>query len=273
MYPFRRILIPTDFSTASEWAFDEAVGIATKSGAEILILHIRMTSKSDPSELRFPADPSLYEYAERQELEKLREQLRRAGARIATRMLVKDAPEIGREICRTATDEDADLIVIATHARHHVAHLLIGSTTMSVISDPPRPVLAVRYGTHKREGMRRIIVPVHPRQKSHAALDLALAIARNEHSEIHLLTICSSEERATAEASLAAAEKNAGGIPLKKHIVEGNDIEREIIRFSTRMDADVIFLNAELQIIGDTKIEIIRHAATPVMIVPTEGEP
>ncbi len=269
MYPFRRILIPTDFSTASQWAFDEALRVAAKTGAEILILHIRMTWESDPSELRFPADRSLYEYAEKQEMEKLREHLRRIGARISTRMLVKDAPEIGREICRTATDENADLIVIATHARHHVAHLLIGSTTLSIINDPPCPVLAIRYGTRKRESMHRIVVPVHPKQTSHAALDLALAIARNERSEVHLLTICRKHERDAAEAALIAIEKLAGGLPVKKHIVEGNDVEREIIRFSTKSDADVIFLNAKQQI-GDTKVEIIRHTATPVMIVPSE---
>jgi nucleotide-binding universal stress UspA family protein len=270
LYPFRRILIPTDFSTAAEWAFDEGARVGAKSGAEILILHIRMTSKSDPSELRFPADPSLYEYVEKQEMEKLREQLRRAGVKIETRMIVKDAPEIGREICQTATEENADLIVIATHARHHVAHLLIGSTTMSVINDPPRPVLAVRYGTRKREGMRRIVVPVHPQQKSRVALDLALAIARNEKSEIHLLTICRSEERSIAESALKTIETSAGGVPVTKHVVEGVDVERDIIRFSSKTEADVIFLNAD-QHIGKTKIEIIRHAATPVMIVPRDS--
>ena len=43
MYPWRRILIPTDFSTASEWAFDDAIRIAGSTSAELLILHIRMT--------------------------------------------------------------------------------------------------------------------------------------------------------------------------------------------------------------------------------------
>ena len=58
MYPFRRILIPTDFSTASEWVFDDAVRIAGTTGAEIVILHIRMTWESEPSRLRLPADAS-----------------------------------------------------------------------------------------------------------------------------------------------------------------------------------------------------------------------
>ena len=79
MYPWRRILIPTDFSTASEWAFDDAIRLAGATGAELLILHIRMTRTSQPQELRFPADESIYAYAEQQELDAL---VRRHGQRV-----------------------------------------------------------------------------------------------------------------------------------------------------------------------------------------------
>src|SRR5579863_7049572 len=100
MYPWRRILIPTDFSTASEWAFDDAIHLAGNSGAELLILHIRMTRSSHPDELRFPADDSLYAYAEQQELDTLRQRARRVNARVATRLVIKRAPDPGEEICR-----------------------------------------------------------------------------------------------------------------------------------------------------------------------------
>src|SRR3990170_3918845 len=115
MTVFSRILIPTDFSTASEWVFDDAVRIAGSSNAELIIVHVRMTRTSHPEELRFPADPSLYEYAEQQELDRLRERVRRANASVATRLIVRQAPDAGSEICKTAIEERADLIVIATH--------------------------------------------------------------------------------------------------------------------------------------------------------------
>jgi nucleotide-binding universal stress UspA family protein len=268
MYPFRRILIPTDFSTASQWAFDHAVRIAAANEAEILILHIRRTWESDPDELRFPADPTLYEYAEKQELDILRERVRANRADVATRLIVKTAPEPGPEICRTVSEENVDLVVIATHARHHVAHLLIGSTTMSVINDPPAPMLAIRYGVKKRDRIQRMVVPVHLKQKAHAALDLAMEIARRRNSELHLVTLCDDSERAAAQSLLDSLKKSTQGITLKTEILRGTDIEREIVRYSHKNDADVIFLNAEQQL-GDAKLEIIRHAATPVMIVPS----
>src|SRR2546430_1714946 len=102
MYPWRRILIPTDFSTASEWSFDTAIDVAGSTGAELMILHVRATWTSQPDKLRFPADDSLYEYAEQYELEKLRDRVRRANATIPTRLVVRRAPHPGEEICRTA---------------------------------------------------------------------------------------------------------------------------------------------------------------------------
>src|SRR5438445_9667498 len=93
MYPWRRILIPTDFSTASEWAFDDAIRIAGSSSAELLILHIRMTRTSQPEQLRFPAGDAVYEYAEQQELQNLRERVRRANAGVPTRLIVRKAPD------------------------------------------------------------------------------------------------------------------------------------------------------------------------------------
>jgi nucleotide-binding universal stress UspA family protein len=268
MYPWRRVLIPTDFSTAAEWAFDDAIHAAGSTAAELVILHIRFTRPSHPDELRFPADESLYAYAEQYELEKLRERVRRANASVATRLVVKKAPDPGAEIARTARAEAADLIVIATHARHHVAHLLIGSTTMRVISDPPAPVLAIRYGITKRRGFRRIVVPVHLRQTSNAAAELAAAIARHEGGQVHLLIICAEDERAAAESRVdEVAAKWLGGLQPRRAIISSEDVEREIVRYAADADADVVFVNAQREI-GTVKQDVVRHLGTPVMIVP-----
>jgi nucleotide-binding universal stress UspA family protein len=267
VYPFRRILLPTDFSTASEWIFDDVVRIAGAHNSEILILHIRMTWDKNPEELRFPADPSIYEYVEQQELQRLRERVRQANADVRTRLVVKRGPDAGEEICRTAATENVDLIAVSTHARHHVAHLLIGSTTLSVIKDPPAPVLAIRYGVRKRDALHRVIVPVHLKQTSLAALDLAADMARRQGFEIRLITVCDESDRAAAGELLEGLAGRASGVNVQRDVVKGDDVVKEINRFSDKQHADMIFLNAQGQI-GDSKTAIIRAARVPVMIVP-----
>lgn len=267
MFPWRRILIPTDFSTASTWVFDDAVRIAGSTGAEIVILHIRMTWTSHPDELRLPADPSLYEYAERIELEKLRDRVKRANAAITTRLVVKSAPDPGGEIARTAKAEAIDLLVMSTHARHHVAHLLLGSTTREVITKTGVPLLAIRYGIHTHRSMHRIVVPVHAKQHSEAALDLAAAIGARQGSELHLVTVCADDERAGSTTFLDDLAAKIADVKVVKSVIAGDDVEREVVRYTEKADGDAIFVNAA-DAPSPLKIEIVRKAPVPVMIVP-----
>src|SRR5437764_12813452 len=114
--------------------------------------------------------------------------------------------------------------------------------------------------------MKRIIVPVHPQQASRAALDLAAAVVAHEGGELHLLTVCYEADRARAAAHL---EQIAGALAVeaKQELVVGSDVEREIVRYADRSEADAVFLNAHTGP-GQVKIDIIRAVGTPVMIVP-----
>ena len=269
MYPWRRIVVPTDFSTAAEWSFDSAVRMAGSTGAELVILHVRATWASNPGELRFPADDSLYEYAEQHELEKLRDHARRANATVQTRLVIQRAPDPGAAICRTASEEGADLIVISTHARHHVAHLIIGSTTLNVLSGAPVPVLAIRYGIRARLGLQRLLVPVNLKQGSTSAAALAASIARREKSEVQLIIVCDDPEQVAGEALVSRmTEELFAGVETKPIILKGKDIDAELVRHVRGADADALFLNAAAHEISTLKKDIIRQVETPVMLVP-----
>ena len=187
--------------------------------------------------------------------------MRRANASLATRLIVRQAPDPGDAICDVAREEKADLIVISTHARHHVAHLLIGSTTLSVLDEPPCPILAIRYGIRRRGSLRRAVVPVHLEQTGYSGLELASRIA----DEVHLIIICDEDDTARAEElvrTLAAPLQRA-----RTAVLQGSDADKEIVRYASRMDADAIFLNA-LRKPTEGKLDIVRHATVPVMIVP-----
>jgi nucleotide-binding universal stress UspA family protein len=274
MYPWRRIVIPTDFSTAAEWSFDSAVQIAGTTGAELIILHVRATRPSNPDELRFPADDSLYEYAEQHELEKLRDHARRANARVPTRLVIQRAPDPGAAICSTAIEEGADLMVISTHARHHVAHLIIGSTTLKVLSGAALPVLAIRYGIPSRRGLQKILVPVHLKQGSTAAAALAASIARRESSEIHLIIVCEEPERIASQDLLdAMTAETFDGAHVLPVVLQGKDVQAELARYAKTVDADALFLNVGADEMSTLKQDLIRKIDTPVMLVPEADSP
>jgi nucleotide-binding universal stress UspA family protein len=125
----------------------------------------------------------------------------------------------------------------------------------------------VRYGIRKRERLARLVVPVHPAQSTRSAFDLSAAMARSRGAEVHLLTICDQKDRTAAETHISALASELDGISVISKIVTAGDVEREVIRYTTKGNADAIMLNGGAEF-SELKAGIVRHAPVPVMIVP-----
>ena len=148
---FHRILVTTDFSECSLKAFPLALELARAADATILLAHV--------DEFRFPP---LIEYAGVQmqemvtantdrallELERLRESCL-DGYPAVKRHCVRGVA--ADEIVQLAREQQADLIVMATHGRGFVAHALLGSTAERVVRHAPCPVLTVREHEDKKK--------------------------------------------------------------------------------------------------------------------------
>lgn len=147
------ILVPTDFSQASELAVDAAGLLAKQFGAKLTLVHVH-----DPAALRSPAtigwSPEQQKALVAQiddtiakSFDELRAR-RLAGADVADMVILHDAsPAHG--ICVYAEKIGADLIVISTHGRTGLAHLLIGSVAERVVRHAACPVLTLR--SHSKE--------------------------------------------------------------------------------------------------------------------------
>jgi nucleotide-binding universal stress UspA family protein len=144
MDDIRTILCPTDFSPGSAAATTYAVELARKLGAKVHLLHVHplpMLTAPDGG-VMLPADV-LAEVSEAsaQALRRLATEWRAKGVEIETH-LADGAPH--HEILRLAQEIDADMIVMGTHGRTGVAHLLVGSVAEKVVRASHTPVLTVR---------------------------------------------------------------------------------------------------------------------------------
>lgn len=144
---FARILVPTDFSSPSDAALATAKALAAQFGASIQLLHVL----DDPYATAACATdacgylpPGLKESWQRQAQAHLDAQLteaERAQFR-ATTNVVFGSP--ATSIVEYARDNRMNLIVMGTHGRGGVAHLLLGSVTERVVRTAECPVLTVR---------------------------------------------------------------------------------------------------------------------------------
>jgi universal stress protein A len=143
----KRILVPTDFSETADTALKYAKDLATKIGASLHLVHVYKdpyaiaacapeVPTTVPAEVR---ERALEEVRERllERLDAAEEQQFR-GTHGVVRGLT--APQI----VDYAANQDIDLIVIGTHGRRGVAHLLLGSVAEHVIRTAGCPVLTVR---------------------------------------------------------------------------------------------------------------------------------
>jgi nucleotide-binding universal stress UspA family protein len=160
MAPVTKILVPTDFSETADAALEYAKVLAGQMGASLHLLHVF----SDPYAAAAHA-PEVYvvlppEYRERA-LENARECLRtRLTPDEEERFAGTSAIVVGltaREIVEFADQNAMDLIVMGTHGRRGVAHLLLGSVAEHVVRTAACPVLTVRDpGTRKHGHIEKV---------------------------------------------------------------------------------------------------------------------
>jgi universal stress protein A len=143
-----RILVPTDFSRPSELALKYAHDLAKQFGASLHLLHV----VNRPLLAEGLAAEAFISSAQEIGSDMVRE----AEARL--RKLVPEAASAdvvfgyaAKAIVECASQLGVDLIVIGSHGRTGIAHLMLGSVAEAVVRTAPCPVLTVRHpATSKR---------------------------------------------------------------------------------------------------------------------------
>lgn len=144
MIKLKKILCPIDFSECSSYALSYAIDLSAKEHASLYLIHVIETHMSDIGDIVKQIDLLLDE----KQIDNLRMRLInlvpediRINIHIES-IVQKGIPFI--EIIRTAKDKQADLIVMGTHGRTGLEHILIGSVAQRVIQRAPCPVLSIR---------------------------------------------------------------------------------------------------------------------------------
>lgn len=140
---FNKILVPLDFSASSEPALGVARDLARAFAGTLILLHVREPlSESDgqrPREL--PDTDSDFDLR----LEAIKLDLEReGGVTVLTRCLSGPAAAV---IIELAEREGADLIVMGTHGRTGLRHLIMGSVAERVVRRAACPVLTLKLGS------------------------------------------------------------------------------------------------------------------------------
>ncbi|MGC9062568.1 universal stress protein [Calditerrivibrio sp.] len=145
MFNVKKILVPTDFSEASDNALKKAVDIAEAFNAEIILLHVKMMDVAIIEQyLSEELIKELNEATMKDINEKLNTQISKySKPNIKITTAIKEGVSYN-EILKAEIEYDIDLVVIASHSKTIFEDILFGSTTEKVVRRSKKSVLVVR---------------------------------------------------------------------------------------------------------------------------------
>lgn len=150
MIKIANVLVATDFSEASAAALTYAREFARTYGARLHVFH----AVENPVMWAGPESAAIDMVKLQADLEASAEQQMNAlvtaedRAQLGARTVLRSGRSPAFEIARYAKETGIDIIVIGTHGRGGVAHLLMGSVAEKVVRIAPCPVLTVRHLEH-----------------------------------------------------------------------------------------------------------------------------
>jgi len=140
----KKIIVATDFSDQAATALDQAMNIATRSDAELLLVHVLDENMRD-------------HYDEiRERLDDVRQACEQAKIAVASRVVIGYA-DTG--IASTAKDVAADLVAVGTHGRSGVDRFMMGSVAERVVRLCQTSVMIARTRSKGKDGYNHVLVP------------------------------------------------------------------------------------------------------------------
>lgn len=303
MYPFRNILLPTDFTPHARAALKYAAGFAREGTGRVVLFSVQ--SGSVPANLLTLPEHTFDEQPEHRWLQQLRADVRDLLADPLLNGLEVEAViregEPAPEIARAVGEFQIDLLTVVTHGRKGLSRALWGSTAEEIIAEAPCPVLTLRppqrdfvehRGSHTEIRLNRVLLATSFRPSARAAEQVAVQLAQRTGAELHIIYVISDYMEQMSDLFPDAGgsalvrfrefvtERMAGfagetGGRTETHIAEGRPYE-EIVRLATDKDVDLIVIGTSVHsslfggapVLGPDIERVVRNAPCPVLSVP-----
>ena len=299
------VLCPTDFSPVSERGLFLATQACELLGARLVVQH-----NLDTFPLLYMANPEVLPESETRLLEEqgleAQAMLKELLAQLPKQLPVETRVTTGKapvSILELARELPADLIVMGTHGRGGLGHMLVGSTTEHVMLQSPCPVLTVRNPENTRflditagvtpQSHQPILVPVDLSPDSRAHLNYActlLDVFPGRLQVLHVLEPTSWDDMKGAthfnvpeyrhHRVQEAQEQLRAFLPpefaerIDVHVRMGVIVD-EVISHAEAIGASLIVIGARKkglldELFGRTSYGILKSSSCPVLVVPQQ---
>jgi nucleotide-binding universal stress UspA family protein len=145
MLPPKLILAPIDFSDPSHAAMNIAADMASRFGAELLLVHVEPAIQNLPADVSILKERAFDEGLTADAAKRLTDLAATlAPKNIKVRTELGSANDVGMELVRSAARNNVDMVVIATHGMTGWRKFAFGSVAEIVVKQASCPVLLLR---------------------------------------------------------------------------------------------------------------------------------
>lgn len=297
---YDRILVPLDGSELAEVPLDYAREVATRSGAELILLHVCGPDECHCGPEGCYVQPMHRVYVEHT-AEVLRRRMQESGAEGAQVRSAIVAGDPAHEILRYVEENKVSLIVMGTHGRSGIRRWVMGSVAVKIhrCSDAPvRLVRSLARGETAPEDWpeKRILVLLDGSEPAEQVLPYVVHHARMSDAEVTLLRVCepplisadypgplsweehveqvTSHQQGQCSLYFGDVEKRLKGMGLKvkSESLLGNAAE-EIVNYVARNQFNLIAMTTHARCglsvwpIGSTADKVIHGTSSPILLV------
>ncbi len=291
---FKKIVVPIDFSEFSDKALTYALQLAENFGAHLTLLHVIVLFQDDiDEEQRLEEYETLIKRREKRISEQMNVNRKKAHQQgIEVNTVILRGISAADAILDYLNENESDLVVMGTHGRSGLKHLLYGSVAEKVVRLSPQPVLTVHRSVQKFN-LKRILVPIDFSAFSRQATDYALFLANRFHAQIDFLHVIEQDihpsfyasgaesifdvdpglrERVLKNMKEFLADQLTKEINCQFHVSEGR-AHKEIVEFSKENNTDLIVISThgltglDYILLGSTTEKVVRWATCPVLTV------
>ncbi len=299
----KKVLFPTDFSELANHALPYAIKMAKIFDAELVMLHAVTLYEHDPND---PAHhfPSLQSYCT--EVSDAAE----TGFQVCVDLIGDAGVKVKRSIVQGISphaaildyineEGDVGLIVMSTHGRSGLKHVLLGSVAENVIRYSPCPVLLVKQPEHEfidpttgEIHIRKILFPIDFSKESVKPVDFIKFIAEHYNAEViafhavdveippiyytsgidSILQLDPELNERVARMMKDLVGKQLEGITVRYAVAEGKAVE-EIRSLTKDENIDLVVMGSAGShgigdfLFGSTAARVIQKAICPVLTV------
>ena len=231
----KRILVPVDFTAASDIAVERATEIARRSARELSFMHVTMSGEQE-NDVR----DKLAGYGELAQ-----------GNEDVQSDIVSVSGNVLKEIDQATTDESYDLMVMATHGIRGIRQMMFGADALKVARESEVPVVIVQE-RNKGADYSKIILPFAGHDHFDRLLKATTQMAKAFNSKVHIYSVDRPGDKPTEqmEANMNMAKEKLAAVGVEFEEVHENPtmmsvgFARQTLDYAGRVGAGLVAVMA-----------------------------